>query len=56
MTVELTDREKEIAALVSQGKTSKEIGDLLGISDRTVEVHRRTILLKTKTSNNGQTE
>lgn len=35
----LTHREVEVLQLIAQGKTNKEIGCLLGISDRTVQVH-----------------
>jgi predicted ATPase/DNA-binding NarL/FixJ family response regulator len=42
----LTAREREVAALVAQGKTSREIADLLVISERTAEVHVSNILGK----------
>jgi DNA-binding NarL/FixJ family response regulator len=35
----LTPREKEIASLVAQGKTDKEIAEELHLSHRTVECH-----------------
>jgi DNA-binding CsgD family transcriptional regulator len=35
----LSDREREIADLVAEGRTNKEIGDVLFISTRTVERH-----------------
>jgi len=35
----LSDREREIAELVAEGRTNKEIGDALFISTRTVERH-----------------
>jgi len=35
----LTAREREVAALIAQGKTSREIADLLVVSERTAEVH-----------------
>ncbi|MGZ3238187.1 MAG: LuxR C-terminal-related transcriptional regulator [Burkholderiaceae bacterium] len=38
--VELTGREREIAQLLIEGKTSKEIARILSISSRTVEAHR----------------
>lgn len=42
----LTPREREVARLVALGKTSKEIGQELGISPRTVDKHRATIMTK----------
>ena len=42
----LTDREKQILKLIAEGKTSKEIGELLFISDRTVQNHRVNIMKK----------
>lgn len=39
-----TRREREVLALVLEGLTSAEISDQLGISTRTVEVHRRKML------------
>lgn len=47
----LTDREREIVRLAIEGKSSKEIGKLLGISHRTVEVHRAHALEKTGARN-----
>jgi PAS domain S-box-containing protein len=43
---DLTAREREVAALVLQGLTAKEIGKVLGISPRTVEVYRASLLRK----------
>ncbi len=43
----LTEREREVLALAVAGFTSKKIAQELGISFRTVEVHRSHILLKT---------
>lgn len=42
----LTRRELEIAKLVAAGGRSKEIGDRLGISHKTVDVHRSHIMRK----------
>src|SRR6266700_2232065 len=42
----LTEREREVAALIAQGKTSREIADLLVVSERTAEVHVSNILGK----------
>lgn len=43
---ELTPREREVAAQVMQGLTSKEIGRVLAISHRTVELHRARLMRK----------
>jgi len=43
---ELTAREKEILVQVIDGHTSKEIARVLGISDKTVDVHRTNIMRK----------
>ncbi|MEU5111258.1 response regulator transcription factor [Streptomyces longwoodensis] len=42
----ITDREEEILKLVAEGHTSKEIGELLFISVKTVERHRANLLQK----------
>jgi DNA-binding NarL/FixJ family response regulator len=42
----LTAREREVLKLIAQGKSSKEVGDLLFISPRTVERHRANIMEK----------
>jgi DNA-binding CsgD family transcriptional regulator len=44
--VELTPREREIAALLIDGLTSKLIGRRLGISPRTVDVYRARLMRK----------
>lgn len=43
---ELTPREREVAALLMDGLTSKEIGKALAISHRTVEIHRAKLMRK----------
>lgn len=43
---ELTPREREIAALLVEGLTSKLIGRRLGISPRTVDVYRARLMRK----------
>ena len=43
---ELTDREREVMALVVQGLPNKVIADQLNISVRTVEVHRARVFEK----------
>ncbi len=43
---ELTDREREVMQLVIEGKPNKLVADALGISVRTVEVHRARVFDK----------
>ena len=43
---ELTGREREVAARLLQGMTSKEIGKALSISHRTVEIYRARLMRK----------
>jgi FixJ family two-component response regulator len=47
----LTEREREILGAVAAGRASKEIAKELGISHRTVEVHRAHIMQKTGARN-----
>jgi DNA-binding CsgD family transcriptional regulator len=42
----LTEREREIAVLIAQGKSNREIADQLVVSERTVESHVANILFK----------
>lgn len=42
----LSVREREVAALLCKGMTAKAIGKALGISHRTVEIHRARLLRK----------
>nr|WP_276207552.1 helix-turn-helix transcriptional regulator [Wenzhouxiangella sp. XN201] len=42
----LTEREFEVASLASSGMTNKAIGLELGISERTVEIHRGRAMKK----------
>lgn len=53
-TVNLTPREREIAAHVVNGLTCKEIGRKLDISHRTVEVHRGRLMRKLKAKNSAE--
>ncbi|MBK7664517.1 MAG: response regulator transcription factor [Sterolibacteriaceae bacterium] len=48
---ELTEREREIMTLAVAGESNKVIAKHLGISHRTVEIHRTHILHKTGASN-----
>jgi len=42
----LTGREREVLQLVAEGKTTKEIGRVLGISVKTADSHRTRIMRK----------
>ena len=42
----LTPRQRQVLALVAGGLSNKEVARKLGCSPRTVEIHRRAILLK----------
>ena len=42
----LSAREREVVQLVSEGKTSKEIAQVLGVSVKTTETHRSNVMLK----------
>ena len=46
VTAELTPREREIAAMLVDGKTSKIIARQIGLSPRTVEMHRARLMRK----------
>ena len=48
---ELTPREREVAALLMDGLTSKAIGKALAISHRTVEIHRARLMRKYQAHN-----
>ena len=47
----LTEREREVMKLAVAGHTSKEIAQRLGISYRTVEIHRTHVMHKTGATN-----
>jgi len=42
----LTPREREIVQLLAEGKSNKEVSAMLGISMKTAETHRATIMKK----------
>jgi RNA polymerase sigma factor (sigma-70 family) len=44
---QLTEREREVMILAVQGRSNKEIAACLGISHRTVEIHKSKIMQKT---------
>ena len=42
----LSSREKEVLQLISEGNSSKEIGEILFLSPKTIDVHRNNIMKK----------
>jgi DNA-binding NarL/FixJ family response regulator len=42
----ITNRERELVQLLTEGKSNKEVADILGISVKTVETHRAAIMRK----------
>ena len=44
---DLTEREREVMCLVVDGLTNKAVAAQLGISEKTVEVHRARVMQKT---------
>jgi len=44
--VSLTHRERQVAALVASGRTNRQIGRMLGISEKTTEVHLHHVMSK----------
>ena len=45
----LTPRERQVLQLIAEGKTTKEVASLLGISPKTAEAHRTKIMNKLET-------
>ncbi|MDD7915418.1 response regulator [Polaribacter ponticola] len=43
---QLSSREKEVLQLIAEGKSSKEIGEVLFLSPKTIDVHRNNIMKK----------
>lgn len=52
--IALTSREQEILLLIWSGFTSREIGDELRISMKTVEAHRANMMMKMRVSNTAR--
>jgi len=50
----LSKRETEILILVSEGKTTKEIAELLIVSTRTIETHRNNMMKKLEVQNSAE--
>ena len=43
---ELTPREREVAQSIGEGRSTKEIGTLLGVSAKTIDKHRTRMMEK----------
>lgn len=54
LTEPLTDRELEILEKICDGLTSKEIGDQLYVSHRTVETHKKNLMHKFNVNSTGK--
>ncbi len=50
----LTVREREVMALIIDGKTTKQIGHHLGASPRTIEIHRSRVMKKMRVESTAQ--
>lgn len=50
----LSRRETQVLENIVEGRSSREIGDLLGISVKTVSIHRSNLLKKTGARSTGQ--
>jgi DNA-binding NarL/FixJ family response regulator len=53
-TSPLSDREEQVAILIGDGESSKDISEILCISDKTVSKHRGNILKKLQFKNTAQ--
>jgi DNA-binding NarL/FixJ family response regulator len=42
----LTERERQVATLIAQGRSNREIADVLAVSHHTIEAHVRNVLSK----------
>jgi DNA-binding NarL/FixJ family response regulator len=51
---ELTPREREVLSLMARGKSNKEIGSALGITEATVKCHVSVILLRLEVNDRTQ--
>ena len=47
----LSEREKDVLVLITQGNTNREVGEILEITEATVKTHRKHIKKKLKARN-----
>ncbi len=52
--IDITPRQREILKMVAMGHTNREIGEVLTISVRTVEVHRFNLMRRLNVRNVAQ--
>jgi non-specific serine/threonine protein kinase len=52
--IPLTPRERQVAALVASGRTNRQIGRVLGISEKTAEVHLHHVMSKLDVRNRAE--
>ena len=50
----LTPRQREVLQLVGEGKTAKQIAELLSISVKTVEFHKKQLMLELRVHNSAE--
>ncbi|MFY9528463.1 MAG: response regulator transcription factor [Candidatus Acidiferrales bacterium] len=50
----VTSRERDVVQLIAEGKSSREIGAILGISTKTAETHRANIMRKLELHSVGE--
>jgi two-component system, NarL family, response regulator NreC len=50
----LTDREKEVLQLLAEGKSNKDVANVLGLSPYTVETHRTNLMQKLSLHNTAE--
>ncbi len=50
----LTTREREVATLIVQGKSNRQIADVLVLSERTVATHVSNVLVKLNVTSRAQ--
>ena len=50
----LTSREREVAALIAEGRTNRAIAEALVLSERTVDSHVRNVMAKLETNSRAR--
>lgn len=51
MSIDLSSREIQVRDLICKGLSNKEMGRTLGLSARTIEDHRRSLMMKYRVAN-----